>query len=390
MVLGYLLARAGIETVILEKHADFLRDFRGDTIHPSTLEVMDELGLIDRFLQLPHQNLETLGARIGDETFTVADFRRSGLKYPYIAFMPQWDFLNFLASEGRRFPTFKLLMQTEATDLINVNGTVAGVRATMPGGESQIHAPLTVACDGRHSTLREKAGLAVQDIGAPMDVLWFRVGKKAGSSDHLLGRIGTGKMMITLDRGDYWQIAYVIPKGGFDGLKAGGVDAFRRDVVSLAPALADTIGDIAGWDDVKLLTVAVDRLERWTLPGLLCIGDAAHAMSPIGGVGVNLAVQDAVATANLLAEKLRRGGVTRADLDAVRARRMFPTRVTQAVQVAAQNNIVKSVLATSDAVISPPLLARLANRSSWLEGRIARAVGAGVRPEHVQTPDAFA
>jgi 2-polyprenyl-6-methoxyphenol hydroxylase-like FAD-dependent oxidoreductase len=387
MMLGLLLARAGIDTIVLEKHADFLRDFRGDTVHPSTLQVMDELGLIDGFLRRPHQQLRQLAGEFGDTTIRLADFSHLRLKYPFIAFMPQWDFLDFLAEQARRYPSFRLLMQTEATGLLRSGEAVTGVVARGAEGPLEIEAALTVACDGRHSTLRARAGLTVEDIGAPIDVLWFRV-RKEGDSEPVLARIRGGRMMVTLDRGDYWQCAFVIAKGQFEPLKAEGLDAFRRAVAAVAPMLVAHVGDIASWDDVKLLTVRIDRLTRWTRPGFLCIGDAAHAMSPVGGVGVNLAVQDAVASANLLAGKLTQGGLTEDDLDAVRRRRLWPTRLTQAMQRLVQNRVVRPALAATPGGLRPPLLMRVINASPWLQGQAARLVGVGVRPEHVRSPDA--
>lgn len=387
MMLGLLLARAGIDTVVLEKHADFLRDFRGDTVHPSTLDVMDELGLIDGFLKRPHQELRRLEGQFGDETIRLADLSRLRLKYPFIAFMPQWDFLDFLADSARRYPSFRLMMRTEATDLLRSGDAVAGVVARDPEGALEIKAALTVACDGRHSVMRARAGLAIEDIGAPMDVLWFRV-RKERDSEPVLARIRAGRMMVTLDRGDYWQCAFVIAKGQFERIRADGLDAFRRAITEVAPMLAPHVGDVATWDDVKLLTVRIDRLKRWTLPGLLCIGDAAHAMSPVGGVGVNLAVQDAVAAANLLADKLAHGCPPEHDLDAVRRRRLLPTRMTQAMQVVVQNGIVRPALASARGGMRPPLLMRVINAVPWLQGQAARLVGLGVRPEHVRSKEA--
>lgn len=385
MMLGYLLGRAGIDTVVLEKHADFFRDFRGDTVHPSTLQVMDELGLIDDFLKLPHDKLQKLEGYFGQTKLRLADISRTGAKHPFIAFMPQWDFLNFLRDKGQRYPKLKVLMSTEATDLIWANRGVCGVEARDAEGPLAINAKLVVACDGRHSTVRVCAGLNVEEIGAPMDVLWFRVGKGA-ETESVLARIEAGQMMITLDRGDYWQCAYVIAKGQYDAVKARGLDAFRANICHLAPILTSTIADIKSWDDVKLLTVAINRLKRWTRPGLLCIGDAAHAMSPVGGVGVNLAVQDAVATANLLAETLRNGTPSEAELGAVRKRREFPMRVTQAMQVMVQDNVVTMALKPGGASIKPPLFARIVNAVPWLQGWTARFLAIGVRPEHVRSP----
>src|SRR3954467_3145620 len=387
MMLGYLLGRAGVDVVVLEKHADFFRDFRGDTVHPSTLQVMDELGLIDGFLKLPHQRLQRMEGMFGGETVCIADLGRLNVKYPYIAFMPQWDFLNFLRESGKRFASLKVMMSTEATDLIQDGDRVAGVRATTPEGVVDIEADLTVACDGRHSLVRERAGLVVEEIGAPMDVLWFRAGKRANETESVFARVDPGSMMVTFDRGDYWQCAYVIAKGQHDAVKARGLPALLEDVARMAPILKPGLSEVKSWDDVKLLTVAINRLKRWTRPGLLCIGDAAHAMSPIGGVGVNLAVQDAVATANLLAAKLVNGCPPEDELDAVRRRREFPVRMTQAMQVVAQNNIVSAALKPGGAPLKAPLAVRLITAVPWLQGITARFVGLGVRPEHVHSPE---
>ncbi|MHC2619573.1 2-polyprenyl-6-methoxyphenol hydroxylase-like FAD-dependent oxidoreductase [Bradyrhizobium huanghuaihaiense] len=385
MMLGYLLGRAGIDVVVLEKHADFFRDFRGDTVHPSTLQVMDELGLIDGFLKLPHQRLQKMDGLFGGTPVRIADLGRLHTKYPFIAFMPQWDFLNFLREEGRRFASLKVMMNTEAVDLIRRGDAIAGVRARTPDGIIDIEADLTVACDGRHSTVRERAGLAVEEIGAPMDVLWFRAGRKADETENLFARIEPGKMMITFDRGDYWQCAYVIAKGQHDAVKARGLQALLDDVVRMAPILRSGIAEVKSFDDVKLLTVAINRLKRWTQPGLLLIGDAAHAMSPVGGVGVNLAVQDAVATANLLADKLQRGCPTEDELDAVRRRREFPVRMTQRMQMVVQNNIISGALQGGERPLKVPLIVRLITALPWLQGIPARLIGLGVRPEHVQS-----
>ena len=393
MMLGYLLGRAGIETVVLEKHADFFRDFRGDTVHPSTLQVMDELGLIDGFLKVPHQKLQRLDGRFGDASVRVADLSRLRVKYPFIAMMPQWDFLDFLRESGKRFSSLRVLMNTNATDLIWSGDKVVGVTADAPEGPIEIRAGLTVACDGRHSTLRERAKLEVQEIGAPMDVLWFRAGRRPNETENLFARIQAGKMLVTFDRGDYWQCAYVIAKGQFDAVKARGLDAFRSDVTGMAPVLSAGMSDVKTWDDVKLLTVAINRLERWAKPGLLCIGDSAHAMSPVGGVGVNLAVQDAVATANLLAAKLvalkaSRGSPSEDELDAVRRRRYFPVRMTQAIQVVVQNNIISRAIRPDGKPLRVPLLLRIVSNVPWLQALTARLLAIGVRPEHVHSPAA--
>ncbi|MEO8526940.1 MAG: FAD-dependent oxidoreductase [Caldimonas sp.] len=388
MMLGYLLARAGVKTVVLEKHVDFLRDFRGDTVHPSTLRIMDELGLLDDFLQRPHQRLRTLGGQFGAERIQLGDFSGLPERYAFIAMMPQWEFLDFLSGRARLLPAFTATMQANVTGLItDADGRVAGVRGSSPDGEFEIRADCTVGCDGRASTVRAAAGLAVEDIGAPIDVLWFRVARDASLEDSALARIAPGHFVVTIDRGDYWQCAFVIPKGGAEALQRQDIEVFRGQVVATAPFLAPHIQDVRSWEDVKLLTVAVDRLTQWSRPGLLCIGDAAHAMSPIGGVGINLAVQDAVAAANLLAVKLRAGSVTEADLDAVRRRRLWPTRATQSMQVAIQNNVlVKVMSAASGAELHVPLPMRVLTAVPALQRLFARLLGMGVRPEHVRSP----
>lgn len=385
MMLGYLLGRAGIDVVVLEKHADFFRDFRGDTVHPSTLKVMDELGLIDDFLKLPHQRLQKMDGLFGGTKVRIADLSRLDAKYPFIAFMPQWDFLNFLRAAGKRLASLKVIMNTEAVDLIRRGETVVGVRAKTPDGPIDIEADLTIACDGRHSIVRERAGLAVEEIGAPMDVLWFRVGRKADETENLFARLEPGKMMVTFDRGDYWQCAYVIAKGQYEAVKARGLQALLDDVVRMAPVLRSGIAEVKSFDDVKLLTVAINRLTRWTRPGLLLIGDAAHAMSPVGGVGVNLAVQDAVATANLLADKLQHGCPPENELDAVRRRREFPVKMTQRMQVIVQNHIISGALQGGNQPLKVPLILRLISAVPWLQGIPARFLAIGVRPEHVQS-----
>jgi 2-polyprenyl-6-methoxyphenol hydroxylase-like FAD-dependent oxidoreductase len=389
MMLGFLLARAGVRVAVLEKHADFLRDFRGDTIHPSTLELMHELGLLEDFLKLPHSRVTRLSGQVGDTTIMLADFRHFPTHCKFIALMPQWDFLDFLAERGKRYPAFDLYMRTEATDLIEEGVRVVGVRARGLDGEIEIFADLTVGCDGRHSTLRERAGFIVEDIGAPMDILWFRVSRRADDTTETFGHMEAGRMMVMLNRNDYWQCAYVIPKGGIDKVKALGLDAFRESVGFMSPFLRDRLGEIKSWDDVKLLTVAVDRLPRWHKPGLLCIGDAAHAMSPIGGVGVNLAIQDAVAAANILAVPLKEGRVTSELLAAVQRRRTLPMRVIQWLQVQIQNNVLSAVL-SSTARPKPPFAAKLLNWLPLLRRLPARIIGMGVRPEHVGTPEAKA
>jgi 2-polyprenyl-6-methoxyphenol hydroxylase-like FAD-dependent oxidoreductase len=388
MMLGYLLARAGVATVVLEKHADFLRDFRGDTVHPSTLRIMDELGLLDDFLQRPHQRLRTLSGAFGDERVQLGDFSGLPERYAFIALMPQWEFLDFLSSRARLFPAFTLRLEANATGLLTgADGRVAGVRGTSPEGEFEIRADCTIGCDGRHSTIRAAAGLAVESLGAPIDVLWFRVGRDASVEDSSLARVVPGHFVVTIDRGDYWQCAFVIPKGGAETLQRQDIEVFRAQVVAAAPLLAPHIADVRSWHDVKLLTVTVDRLPHWSKPGLLCIGDAAHAMSPIGGVGINLAIQDAVAAANLLAAKLSVGAVTEADLDAVRKRRLWPTKATQAMQVAIQNNVLVKVMGTGpDGELHVPLPMRVLTAMPPLQRLLARLLGMGVRPEHVRSP----
>jgi 2-polyprenyl-6-methoxyphenol hydroxylase-like FAD-dependent oxidoreductase len=386
MMLGFLLARAGVDVVVLEKHADFLRDFRGDTIHPSTLELMYELGLLNDFLARPHQEAPELNGQVGDTEVTVADFSHLPTRCRFIAFMPQWDFLNFLAERARRYPTFHLRMEAQVTELLEEEGRVVGVRAATPGGPLDVRAALVVGADGRHSTVRGRAGLKVEDLGAPMDVLWLRLSRRPGDRRNPLGRFDRGKVFVMLDRGDYWQCGYVIPKGGFDEVRRRGLEAFREAVAESAPFLRDRVGELRSWDDVKLLTVVVDRLRRWYRPGLLCIGDAAHAMSPIGGVGINLAVQDAVAAANLLAAPLRDGRLTAEDLRRVQRRREFPTRLTQRLQVLIQDRVISRVLAGRKQ-LSLPWPLRLLRRFPVLRRIPARLIGLGFRPEHVRTPD---
>ena len=386
MMLGLLLARAGVDVVVLEKHADFLRDFRGDTIHPSTLEFMYELGILDDFLKRPHQEVRELTGQIGDERIVLADFAHLPTHCHFIALMPQWDFLDFLADQARRYPSFHLHMQAEVDGLLTDGDRISGLQAKTPNGFLEIKADLVVGADGRHSTVRALAGLEVEDFGAPMDVLWFRLAKRPADGQQTLGRIQAGVVFVTLDRGDYWQCAYVIPKGGFARLRDGGLEAFRAALVRLNPAFADRVGEIASWDDVKLLTVTVDRLKRWYRPGLLCIGDAAHAMSPVGGVGINLAVQDAVAAANILWQPLRQRSVSVADLAKVQQRREWPTKMMQRVQLFVQKRIISNVLAMTERP-RPPFVVTLFNRFPFLRRFPARLIGMGFRPEHVRSPE---
>jgi 2-polyprenyl-6-methoxyphenol hydroxylase-like FAD-dependent oxidoreductase len=385
MMLGFLLARAGVDVLVLEKHADFFRDFRGDTVHPSTLELMYELGLLDKFLALPHSKVDHLTMQVGDERLIV-DFSHLPTKCKFIALMPQWDFLNFLAEQGKRYKTFHLQMNTEATDLVKDRGCTLGVRANTPEGPLTISADLVVGCDGRHSTLRERAGLHVDSLGAPMDVLWFRLSRKDSDGNEIMGHIEAGRMTVMLNRTDYWQCAFLIPKGGIDQVKSQGLPAFRKAVAEiLAPFVSDRVGEIKSWDDVKLLTVAVDRLRQWCLPGLLCIGDAAHVMSPIGGVGINLAIQDAVAAANILAKPLLDRSVMTDRLGEIQKRRLFPTRIVQTAQLILQNRVIGPAL-KSRGRLRPPLMVRLM-QLPILRSIPGRLFGLGIRPEHIQTPE---
>ncbi|MGA8532879.1 MAG: FAD-dependent oxidoreductase [Candidatus Tumulicola sp.] len=388
MMFGVLLARAGVDVIVLEKYADFFRDFRGDTIHPSTLQLLYELGWLDEFLALPHNELREVGANVAGEFLQVADFSKLPTHCKFIAFMPQWDFLNFLAERGRQFPTFHLMMETEGVDLIESAGRIAGVRARTKSGDITIAADLVAGTDGRHSTVRGRAGFEIENVGAPMDVLWMRLSKHPGDPAQALGTINDGRFLILIDRDTYWQCAYIIPKGSFEGLKAAGLDAFHEGIVRVLPALRDRVGEIDDWSKVSLLEVRVDHLRRWHRPGLLCIGDAAHAMSPVGGVGINLAIQDAVAAANILAEPLRAGNVTEELLAAVQERRTFPTRITQAFQVFVQDRAIEPVLQGTD-VRRPPLAIRLLDEFRYLRRFPARLLGMGARPEHVRTPNAF-
>lgn len=384
MMLGLLLARAGVEVLVLEKHADFLRDFRGDTIHPSTLELMHELGVLDDFLRRPHQELETLTAQVGDIPVPVADFSRLPTRCRFIAFMPQWDFLAFVGEQAARHPKFRLRMQAEAIGLVARSGRIAGVQAVTPEGRLEVLADLVVAADGRHSTARREAGLKVDELGAPMDVLWFRLSRRNGDPEDALGRVGPGHILITINRGDYWQCGFVIPKGSLEPLRQGGLQAFRDGVAKIAPFAGNRMAELGDWDDIKLLTVRVDRLPLWHRPGLLCIGDAAHAMSPIGGVGINLAIQDAVAAANILAAPLREGRLSEDHLRLVQRRRELPVRLTQRLQLVIQDKFVTRVLAGGTDGLSPPLALRLMARLPMLRRLAARLIGMGIRPEHVK------
>jgi 2-polyprenyl-6-methoxyphenol hydroxylase-like FAD-dependent oxidoreductase len=385
MMLGLLLARAGVDVLVLEKHADFLRDFRGDTIHPSTLEVMHELGLLEDLLKLPHQEVPQLTAQVGDLSVTFADFTHLPTRCQFIALMPQWDFLNFLAERGARYPTFKLRMRAEVTALIEDAGRVVGVRATTSDGVLEVHANLVVGADGRHSVIRAGAGFKIDEFGAPMDVLWFRLSRRSGDPKETMGRFDIGRIFIMINRGEYWQCGFVIPKGSMKQVQERGLQAFRESVAQVAQFAADRVGELREWEAVKLLTVRVDRLPQWYRTGLLCIGDAAHAMSPIGGVGINLAIQDAIAAANVLAVPLRAGQVTERHLHRVQRRREWPTHMTQWGQVFIQNRVITRVLSSVDKLTLPFPLRMLA-RFPFLRRIPARLIGIGFRPEHVKSP----
>jgi 2-polyprenyl-6-methoxyphenol hydroxylase-like FAD-dependent oxidoreductase len=384
MMLGFLLARAGVDVVVLEKHQDFLRDFRGDTIHPSTLDVLGELGLLDEFLRRPHQELRQLRLSVRGRTFLAADFAILPTRCQFIAFLPQWDFLNFLATKAKRYASFDLRMEAEATDLIFEGEHVRGVRAATPNGGLVIRADLVVGADGRTSIVRERAGLNVQEFGVPIDVLWTRIPKPPGSGEQTLGYFDAGRFMVLIDRGDYFQCGFIIPKGKLDEIKQRGLESFRADIVALAPFLRDQVAALQDWDQLKLLTVKIDRLQRWYRPGLLCIGDAAHAMSPAGGVGINLAIQDAVAAANILAVPLRQSAVSIQDLARVQQRRELPTRLFQTIQ-----SFIHHRTFSAGAVVpsgnSLDVVIWLFDHLPFLRWLVAILIGIGIRPEHVRT-----
>ena len=388
MMLGFLLSRAGVDVQVLEKHADFLRDFRGDTIHPSTFELMYELGVLEDFLRRPHQELTSIAGVIDDTTVTIADFSHLPTHCKFVGLMPQWDFLNFVAEKARAYPEFLLRMESEVTDLILENGRVVGVRAKTKQGPTEIRADLTVGADGRHSTLRRQAGLEVIDLGAPIDVLWMRIPRDKTDPEQTLGRFRAGKILVMLNRGDYWQCAYVIAKGTFDEMKRQGLLAFRKGLLELAPSLGNRTEAVKDWSDISLLSVSVDRLREWSRTGLLCIGDSAHAMSPVGGVGINLAIQDAVAAANALAQALRDRAALDAPCRAIQKRREFPTKMTQAAQLFAHKNFIRPALGHTETVRKLPLALRLLKQFPMLRRIPARLIGLGVRPEHIRTPDA--
>jgi 2-polyprenyl-6-methoxyphenol hydroxylase-like FAD-dependent oxidoreductase len=386
LVLGFLLARAGVDVTVLEKHGDFLRDFRGDSIHPSTMEVMFEVGLLDQFLKLPHQREPVIVERFGSDEYALADFRHLPTQAKFLALMPQWDFLNFLAQRAGNYPSFRLLMRTEAVGLIEEAGRVTGVRAKTPDGPIEVRADLTVGCDGRHSVVRADARLEVEEIGAPMDALWFALPRKAHDPEKTTGRVQAGRAIILMDRGDYWQCALLILKGSIGEARRAGLPALRDSIVQLVPTFADRVDGLVDWDQINLLSAAVNRLRRWHRPGLLCIGDAAHAMSPILGVGVSLAVQDAVAAANALWRPLASGTLRQDDLRRVQKRREFPTRVTQRIQMLL-HEAISGALHTDNQALQAPLSVRLMARVPLLRRIPGRLVGMGVRPEHVHSPE---
>src|SRR5215471_8379404 len=382
MMAGLLLARAGVRVLVLEKHVDFLRDFRGDTVHPSTLEILDHLGLYEKFLERPHTKAYRLRGRFGSLETTFADFTHLPVRAKFVALMPQWDFLDFLAAEARRHPNFDLRMGAEVTTLRTADGKVVGADVRTPEGRLDVSCDLVLGCDGRHSTVRREAGLRVQDLGAPMDVLWFRLSRQATDPEEPVGSFGAGHILVGINRGDYWQCGFVIAKGSLEAVKAQGLDTIRGAIALLAPFLADRTSEILSFDDFRQLTVGVDRLTTWHKPGVLCIGDATHTMSPIGGVGINLAVQDAVAAANILARPLREGPLTDADLGSVQARRLRPTQIVQYLQVQIQKRVISGVLG-STAQPYPPLPLRLIARYPALARIPARLLGLGYRREHV-------
>ena len=386
MLLGYLLARAGVEVLVLEKHDDFLRDFRGDTIHPSTLTVLQDLGLYDAFMRLPHQEVQELTGDVYGEQVTIADFRHLSTPGRCLVLIPQWDFLDFIAAQAKRLPRFSLRMGAKALGVVEDEGRVVGVKVQQGGREFTVRADLVVGADGRHTTIRESAGLATEDLGAPIDVLWFTLPRDSARDPATTGAVlRAGAMLVTLNRDTYWQCAFVIPKGSLEQLQQRGIEAFRNKIAGLADFLARSAPILHSWDEVKLLQVQINRMPRWYREGLLCIGDAAHAMSPVGGVGINLAIQDAVATSNFLAQPLREGRLAVADLAAVQRRRDWPTRVTQRAQVAVQDEVLSPILARSEAPVTVPLPVRLLQRLPLLRRLPARLVGIGVRPERVRT-----
>jgi 2-polyprenyl-6-methoxyphenol hydroxylase-like FAD-dependent oxidoreductase len=382
VMLGFLLARSGVEVTVLEKHKDFFRDFRGDTVHPSTLEVLYELGIIDEFLTIPHQELTSTGGIYGDFAFKAADFSSLPTHCKCVVLMPQWDFLNFLSAKAKKFPNFQLRMENEATGLIKEGGRIRGVTVKTPDGPAEIRADLVVGCDGRHSVTREAANFEVIESGVPIDVLWFRISRSGNDPEYLFGNINYGSALVLIPRGDYFQIAHIIRKGSFERLQQAGIEAYAENIRRIAPFLGERVEELREWDQVKLLSVQINRLQQWYRPGLLCIGDAAHAMSPMGGVGINLAIQDSVAAANVLADPLREGRVTESMLTRIQQRREFPTRVTQFLQVNAHRGL-QTVFSKPGRAVAPWQL-RAAVSIPGIQKLAARVIGVGVLPEHVK------
>ena len=389
IMLGYLLARSGIDVVILEKWPDFFRDFRGDTIHPSTMENLHELGILEKFLKLPHAKTRQIETSINGESFVIADFTHLPVHEPYLAFIPQWDFLNFITEEARQYPHFHLRMETEATDIIERNGKIVGIHAKDSGGDFKIEAELTIAADGRHGVLRPKSGLESEDLGAPIDVLWFRIYRVKSDPKDSLGRIERGLMMPMINRIDYWQCGFIIAKGEFVHIKERGLEAFQQNILRLAPFIGERVKEISDWEKVKLLSVSVEHLTKWYRDGFLAIGDAAHTMSPIGGVGINFAIQDAVATANILVPAFLHRGVTLQDLEAVQKRREFPARMTQRAQIFIHNKVMLNILTdTGDRTpLRLPFILKLFQWFPFVRRVPARIIGIGIRPEHIQTKE---
>jgi 2-polyprenyl-6-methoxyphenol hydroxylase-like FAD-dependent oxidoreductase len=381
MMLGFLLARQGVRVTVLEKHADFNRDFRGDTVHPSTLELFHELGLLEEFLQVPHQKLESVGGVLGDYPFHAVDFRHLPVHSKFVALMPQWDFLDFVSSQAKKYPQFDLRLQHEVVGLTRDHSRITGVEVRSPEGMLQVEADLVVGCDGRHSTVRQSAQMEVVEFGVPIDVLWFRLSRRADDPEQLFGTVNYGRVLILVPRGDYSQAGLIIQKGAFDQIKSAGIEAFREDILKVAPYVGDRISELYDWDQIKLLTVQINRLKTWYRRGLVCLGDAAHAMSPAWGVGINLAIQDAVAAANLLAEPLRKGRVNQALLGMVQCRREFPARVTQFMQTQAHRTLSK--VFENPGPVEAPWQFKLALQLPGIQHALGRAVGLGIRPEHI-------
>ena len=390
MMAGLLLARAGIDVIVLEKHADFFRDFRGDTIHPSTFQLMHELGMLDEFLKIPHQEVTQIGARFNGKYLQLADFSSLPVAKKAIGLMPQWDFLNFIAEKAKKYSCFRLFMNAEFIDLIRENGKIIGALAKTPEGEIEIQSRLVIGSDGRHSDVRQKAGLKIVTTGVPIDVLWFKLSKQSSDPLQSLGNFQSGKLLVMLDRRDYWQCGYVIAKGGLEKIKGNGLDKFRSEIAFVIPQFENRVHELDDWEKIKLLSVAIDHLETWSRDGLLCIGDAAHAMSPVGGVGINLAIQDAVATANILYKPLREGmEMTSKLLSRIQKRREFPTQLTQKIQTDVQRAVIQPRPDKNNNQ-KPPLLMRWLNKSRWLRRIPARLIGIGIRPEHIHSPEIIA